>query len=62
MDTLPNLRGTLVAFFEGALAAWKRFSSEFEPGGAIAIASPQERERAWMKTANDDNEGKLGVL
>jgi len=23
MDTLPNLRGALVAFFEGALAAWK---------------------------------------
>ena len=62
MDTLPHLRGALVAFFTGALEGWKRFTTEFEPGGAIDLASPEERERAWIKTTNDDNEGALGVL
>ncbi|EDR09156.1 uncharacterized protein LACBIDRAFT_326543 [Laccaria bicolor S238N-H82] len=62
MDTLPHLRGTLVAFFTGALEGWKCFTTEFEPGGAIDLASPEECERAWIKTTNDDNEGALGVL
>lgn len=50
-STLPYIRGTLVAFFEGALTTWKRFTSEFA----------KERQKAFMKTTNDDNEGVLGA-
>ena len=58
--TLPHLKGALVAFFEGALETWDRFTSEFAPGEKIATASDAERHRAWMKPTNDDNEGGLG--
>ncbi|KIM89184.1 hypothetical protein PILCRDRAFT_2457 [Piloderma croceum F 1598] len=57
---LPHLRGALVAFFEGALDTWERFTDEYRPEGAIASASISERRRAYMKTTNDDNEGALG--
>ncbi|TFK79123.1 hypothetical protein K466DRAFT_506106 [Polyporus arcularius HHB13444] len=58
--TLPHLRGALVAFFTGALETWKRFSVEFASDGLIASLSPAERESAWGRTTNDDNEGALG--
>jgi hypothetical protein len=57
---LPHLRGALVAFFEGALDTWERFTDEYCPEGAIASASISERRRAYMKTTNDDNKGALG--
>ncbi|KAF8151569.1 hypothetical protein B0H34DRAFT_618738, partial [Crassisporium funariophilum] len=59
--TLPHLEGALIAFFEGALEGWMRFSTEYEAGGDIALASTDERERAYMKSTNDDNEGALGM-
>ena len=32
---LPHLIPVLVAFFKGAVETWKRFTSEFAPGGLI---------------------------
>ncbi|KAI0056411.1 hypothetical protein BV25DRAFT_1814075, partial [Artomyces pyxidatus] len=57
---LPYLEGALVAFLQGALATWERFTSEFAPGGLIDQATAIERERAWMPATNDANEGALG--
>jgi hypothetical protein len=59
---LPHLRGALIAFLEGALETWERFSAEFAPGGEIANASAVQKHNAWMPTTNDHNEGALGAL
>lgn len=58
----PHLREAIVAFFEGAVEVWERFTTEFKSGGLIAKASAEQRRRAWMRTTNDDNEGALGAL
>ncbi|KAI0063127.1 hypothetical protein BV25DRAFT_1802759 [Artomyces pyxidatus] len=58
--SLPHLEGALVAFLQGSLATWERFTSEFAPGGLIDLATATERERAWMPATNDANEGALG--
>lgn len=39
---------------------WKRFTSEFAPGGLIDEAIAEERNLAWMPPTNDVNEGALG--
>ncbi|THU94800.1 hypothetical protein K435DRAFT_819917 [Dendrothele bispora CBS 962.96] len=39
---LPHLRPITAAFFQGALATWIRFSSEFAPGGLIDEATASE--------------------
>lgn len=57
---LLNLRGALIAFFEGALETWLCFTVKFQPSGEIASASSAERHHAFMRTTNDDNEGALG--
>ena len=57
---LPQLRPALVAFFKGAKETWKRFTSEYAPGGLIDEATEEEKDRAWMPTTNDVNEGALG--
>ena len=36
ITSLPHIRGTLVAFFTGALQTWDWFTSEFVPEGDIA--------------------------
>lgn len=56
----PHLKPALVAFFKGALESWKRFTSEYSPGGLIDEATQEERDLAWMPTTNDVNEGALG--
>lgn len=56
----PHLKGALVAFFRGALESWKRFTSEYTPGGLIDEATQEEKDLAWMPTTNDMNEGALG--
>jgi hypothetical protein len=60
-DKYHYLRHLLVAFFEGALDTWVRFCAEFTPGGVIDKSSTAQREVAYMKTTNDDNEGALGT-
>ncbi|KAF8799746.1 hypothetical protein BYT27DRAFT_7119758, partial [Phlegmacium glaucopus] len=57
---LPYLEPLLVSFFKGASETWKRFTSEFAPGGLIDEATVEERELAWMPATNDVNEGALG--
>ena len=44
----------------GALGKWKQFSSEFIPGGAIAMASSDMSAQTFMRATNDKNEGALG--
>ena len=57
---LPHLKPLLVAFFGGAFETWKRFTSEFAPGGLIDEATAEEKALAWMPATNDVNEGALG--
>lgn len=56
----PHLKPLLVAFFTGASQTWKRFTSEFAPGGLIDEATAEEKDLAWMPPTNDVNEGALG--
>lgn len=60
VSTLPHLKAITVAFFQGALTTWERFSAEFAPGGLIDTASADEKHLAWMPATNDINEGALG--
>lgn len=50
-----------VAFLQGALETWVRFTSEFKETGLIATASQAERDLAFMPCTNDANEGTLGM-
>jgi hypothetical protein len=59
---LPHLSSVLVAFFKGAAETWKRFISEFAPGGLIDEATADEKDFAWMPPTNDVNEGALGAF
>ncbi|KAJ4501707.1 hypothetical protein C8R41DRAFT_928430 [Lentinula lateritia] len=57
---LPQVRGLLVHFLKKAKESWLRFMSEFEEGGALSRATPEQIERAWMEKTNDLNEGAFG--
>lgn len=57
---LPQLRSILVAFFEGALKSWERFTTEFEVDGVIARATSEQRQSVRMSPTNDVSEGALG--
>jgi hypothetical protein len=57
---LPHLSSVLVVFFKGARGTWKRFTTEFTPGGMIDSATDWQKELAWMPATNDINEGMLG--
>lgn len=59
---VPHLRENLVAFFRGVLRGWKRFTTEFERGGAIDKATMSQKQRAWRPPTNDHNEGAFGAL
>jgi hypothetical protein len=59
---LPHLSDVLVVFFKGARETWKRFTTEFTPGGVIDTATDLQKEQAWMPATNDVNEGMLGSL
>ncbi|KDQ10140.1 hypothetical protein BOTBODRAFT_116269 [Botryobasidium botryosum FD-172 SS1] len=61
-SSLPDLEGVFVAYCEGAVKVWERFTTEFAPGGAIDSASTIERLQAFMMPTNDDNEGALGQM
>jgi hypothetical protein len=60
VPTLPHFSDLLVTFFKGAADTWKRFTSEFAPGGLIDEATAEEKDIAWMPATNDENEGALG--
>ncbi|KIJ27461.1 hypothetical protein M422DRAFT_191005, partial [Sphaerobolus stellatus SS14] len=61
VHTLLHLPGLTIAFFNGALETWERFTEEFAPGGLISSMSPKQRKLAWMPPTNDVNEGALGA-
>ncbi|KAH7313995.1 hypothetical protein B0J17DRAFT_584920 [Rhizoctonia solani] len=58
--SLPGLKDCVQAFFEGALTAWERFTSEFAPGGSIDEATPAQLSCVWNLPTNDVSEGALG--
>jgi hypothetical protein len=60
LPELPHVKPALVAFCEGALETWIRFSAEFAPSGLIDEATEEEKRLAWMPSTNDHNEGALG--
>ena len=57
---LPHLKPLLVAYFKGAGVTWKRFTTEFAPGGVISLTGAEDRKKAWMPPTNDVNKGSLG--
>ncbi len=59
---LPHLKPVLVAFFKGASETWKRFTSEFTPGGLIDEATQEEKDLAFVPPTNDEEEGALGAF
>jgi hypothetical protein len=59
---LPHLIPVLVAFLKEACQTWKRFISEFAPGGLIDEATTEEKDKAWMPPTNNVNEGALGAF
>ena len=59
-NDLPHLKELISAFFEGALTTWHRFTAEFTPGRLIDMSSIDEKDKAWMPSTNDANEGALG--
>ncbi|KAJ7429955.1 hypothetical protein B0H11DRAFT_1693266, partial [Mycena galericulata] len=61
MGNLPYLEEMFVAFLEGAMATWIRFSSEYAPGGVIDGLSDSQKGRIWLPATNDRNEGALGA-
>ncbi|KZP18568.1 hypothetical protein FIBSPDRAFT_956161 [Athelia psychrophila] len=60
ISLFPHLEDLTVAFFCGALQTWRRFTTEFTPGGMIDEATDVEKELAWLPPTNDLNEGALG--
>ena len=58
----PHLRSVLVAFFEGALKSWKRFTCDLLENPTLSAATPEQRYEAFRRPANDLNEGGLGLM
>ncbi|KAH7874175.1 uncharacterized protein C8R40DRAFT_1171670 [Lentinula edodes] len=58
---LPQIQSLLIHFLKKAKESWLRFMSEFEGGGALSRATPEQIERAWMEKTNDLNEGAFGT-
>ncbi|KEP45562.1 hypothetical protein V565_260290, partial [Rhizoctonia solani 123E] len=58
---LPYLTELFVAFCQGALQTWARFTDELSPSAPIALLTSEQRDRAFMPPTNDANEGALGT-
>jgi hypothetical protein len=58
---LPYLKDLFVAYCQGALQTWLRFTSEFSADGLIGSLTPEQRTKAFLPTTNDANEGALGI-
>ena len=52
----PDLKGALVALFQGALAKLETFTKEFEQGSPLSNATPEEHWCAFQRLMNDRNE------
>lgn len=62
IPSLSHFRAVLLAFLQGSLETWERFSADYQSGGVIALATPEERALAYMPVTNDRNEGALGSM
>ncbi|KAJ3813876.1 hypothetical protein F5876DRAFT_73497 [Lentinula aff. lateritia] len=60
-EWLPQIRNLLVHFLKRAKDSWLRFISEFDEGGSLSRATPEQIEHAWMEKTNDLNEGAFGT-
>ncbi|KAJ1303024.1 hypothetical protein OPQ81_011225 [Rhizoctonia solani] len=58
---LPYLTNLFVAFCQGALNTWARFTDDIAPSGPIALLTSDQCKKAFMPTTNDANEGALGT-
>jgi hypothetical protein len=58
---LPYLADLFVAYCQGALQTWARFTDEFTLSGPIASLTPDQNIKAFMPPTNDVNEGALGT-
>ena len=61
-DQYPHLRFALVAFFEGTLETWKKFTQDILNNPKLIGSTPEQRYQAFRRPANDLNEGSLGLL
>lgn len=61
LPSLPHFRVALHSFLTGALAAWERFSEDYQPDGHIGRATQDDRRHIYMPPTNDINEGALGA-
>lgn len=61
-DSLPHLRELLIAFFQGALETWNRFTEDISKDPKVTGATPEQRCLAFRHPTNDQNEGALGLL
>ena len=61
-NSLPHLREILIAFFQGALETWQNFTQDICDDPKVTGATPEQRRLAFRHSANDLNEGALGVL
>ncbi|KAL1664394.1 hypothetical protein GGF50DRAFT_54962 [Schizophyllum commune] len=52
----------IAAMFRGAAKGWRKFTSEFAPGGPIDQLTPYQRSVLFIPATNDHNEGILGSL
>ncbi|KAJ7442782.1 hypothetical protein B0H11DRAFT_1631518, partial [Mycena galericulata] len=59
--TLPDLQPLMLAGLKRSLETWDRFIEEFQEGGLIEQSTASEREKAFMPSTNDANEGLLGM-
>jgi hypothetical protein len=46
IPSLPHVKELTLAFFQGSLVTWTRFSAEFGPGGVIDTCSATEKQLA----------------
>jgi hypothetical protein len=59
-EHIPIVEKLLIAFLEGTLPAWRRFSREFHEGSAIDTLTPAEKLLISIPPTNDANESILG--
>ncbi|KAF8593022.1 hypothetical protein BDV93DRAFT_461759 [Ceratobasidium sp. AG-I] len=60
-SVLPYITDLFVAYCQGALQTWRRFTDEFAKDGPLASLTQEQSTKAFMPPTNDVNEGALGT-
>ncbi|KAF8601010.1 hypothetical protein BDV93DRAFT_446537 [Ceratobasidium sp. AG-I] len=60
-SALPYLSDLFVAYCQGALQTWRRFTDEFADDSILASLTQEQNRKAFMPPTNDVNEGALGT-